>query len=344
MNILVTGGAGYIGSHTCLMLASAGHRPIIVDDFSNSKPEAIKRIQQLAGVEVPFHEGDARDYRFLTAVFGAHKIDAVIHFAGLKAVGESVRKPLEYYEVNLHSVFTVLRCMREAKCHKLVFSSSATVYGKPERLPLDESCHLSAESPYGRTKLYIEEILRDLAKADCENKVPEAEQWRIALLRYFNPAGAHPSGMLGEDPAGIPNNLFPYVSQVAVGKLKELRVFGSDYKTPDGTGVRDYIHVMDLAQGHVAAVENLDKFVGAEAINLGTGIGFSVLDVIRAFERASGVAIPYRLEARRAGDVPVCFADPGKAKKLLNWTATRSLDEMCRDAWNWQSKNPKGYS
>jgi UDP-glucose 4-epimerase len=336
MKILVTGGAGYIGSHTVLSLLKAGHVPVVVDDFSNSKPEAIHRVEALAGKRVELVEMDVASSH-LDDLFSKHSFDAVIHFAGLKAVGESVRLPLKYYGVNLGSTINLLKCMQKAGCRNLVFSSSATVYGDPEKLPLTEDCRLSAESPYGRTKLIIEDILRDLVKSE-----PKAN-WHIALLRYFNPVGAHESGRIGEDPNGIPNNLFPFVTQVAIGRLPKLSVYGNDYPTPDGTGVRDYLHVMDLAQGHVAAVEKIHLLSGAEPINLGTGRGNSVLEVIKAFEAASGRSVPYQIVARRPGDVASCYADASKAKRLLGWEAQRDLLTMCQDSWRWQQQNPKGY-
>ncbi len=336
MKVLVTGGAGYIGSHTCIELLQAGHIPVVVDNFSNSKPEAMRRVREITGRDFPVHTIDVRDRAALTAVFASEKPDAVIHFAGLKAVGESVAKPWLYYDNNLVSTIVLLEVMKAAGCHRLVFSSSATVYGLPEKVPLDESAPLFAINPYGRTKLMIEEMLRDLAAAEPE--------WRMALLRYFNPVGAHESGRIGEDPNGIPNNLMPFISQVAVGRLPQLRVFGGDYPTPDGTGVRDYIHVVDLAMGHVKALDWLAvSSAGATAINLGTGQGYSVLDMIRAFEAASGRAIPYEVVARRPGDAASCYADPVLAERLLGWKAGRGVDEMCRDAWRWQSGNPDGY-
>jgi len=335
MTILVTGAAGFIGSHTLVALFEAGHKAVAVDSFVNSKPVALERVAEISGKQFPHYELDVRDRPALDRVFAAHPIDAVIHFAGLKAVGESVQKPLEYYDNNLYSTLVLLETMARYNCHRLVFSSSATVYGAPQSLPLREDAPLSATNPYGRTKLFIEEILRDIAKAD--------ERWKIALLRYFNPVGAHSSGLIGEDPNGIPNNLFPFIAQVAVGRLAELRVFGGDYPTPDGTGVRDYIHVCDLAEGHVRAIENLAKCGGAEPINIGTGRGYSVLEAINAFQIASGKQIPYRIVPRRPGDIPACYADPEKAHRLLGWQATHDLAAMCRDHWHWQSQNPNGY-
>jgi len=335
MNILVTGAAGYIGTHTLVALLAAGHDVVSVDNYRNSKPAALDRVAAIAGRRFPVYGFDLRNEAALEKVFATHAIDAVIHFAGLKAVGESVAKPLEYYENNLDSTLVLLRVMAAHNCRRLVFSSSATVYGEPKELPLTETSPLSATNPYGRTKLFIEEILRDLAKSDA--------RWRIALLRYFNPVGAHESGTIGEDPNGIPNNLFPFIAQVAVGKRPELKVYGGDYPTPDGTGVRDFIHVVDLAIGHVRAIEKIDQCIGAEAINLGTGRGFSVLEAIRAFEKASGKKIAFQIAPRRPGDIPACYADSSKAEKLLGWTATHDLDAMCRDQWKWQSANPNGY-
>jgi len=335
MNCLITGAAGYIGSHTLVSLLEAGHDVVAVDNYSNSKPEALKRVGEIAGRTFPIYEADVRDQASLSRVFSAHRIDAVIHFAGLKAVGASVEEPLAYYDNNLRSTLTLVEAMAAAGCFHLVFSSSATVYGEPKELPIREDAPLSATNPYGRTKLFIEEILRDVAHADA--------RWKIALLRYFNPVGAHASGRIGEDPNGIPNNLFPYIAQVAVGRLAELKIFGGDYPTPDGTGVRDYIHVSDLADGHVRAVECIESLRGAEAINLGTGRGYSVLEAVAAFERAAGRKLTYRIVARRPGDVPACYADPQKARERLGWQVRRGLDDMCRDAWRWQSQNPNGY-
>lgn len=337
MKVLVTGGAGFIGSHTCIELLQAGHTPVVVDNFSNSKPEGLRRVREITGRDFFVHDIDVRDRAALSAVFASEKPDAVIHFAGLKAVGESVAKPWLYYDNNLVSTIVLIDVMKDAGCQKLVFSSSATVYGIPEKVPLDESAPLFAINPYGRTKLMIEDMLRDLVAAE--------PSWRMALLRYFNPVGAHASGRIGEDPNGIPNNLMPFISQVAVGRLPQLRVFGGDYPTPDGTGVRDYIHVVDLAIGHVKALDWLAKgdALGATAINLGTGQGYSVLDMIRAFEAASGRKIPYEIVARRPGDAASCFADTVLAEKLLGWKAERGIEAMCRDAWHWQSGNPDGY-
>lgn len=337
MKVLVTGGAGYIGSHTCIALLEDGHIPVVVDNFSNSKPEGLRRVQEITSKKFAVHSVDVRDRMALANVFAQEKPDAVIHFAGLKAVGESVAKPWLYYDNNLVSTVVLVEVMQEAGCRQLVFSSSATVYGIPEKVPLDEGAALSAINPYGRTKLMIEDMLRDLVQAEPE--------WRIALLRYFNPVGAHESGRIGEDPNGIPNNLMPFISQVAVGRLPQLRVFGGDYPTVDGTGVRDYIHVVDLAQGHVRALDWLAQAdaAGATAINLGTGQGYSVLEMIRAFEAASGKKIPYEIVARRPGDAASCYAQPALAERLLGWRAERGIDIMCRDAWHWQSGNPHGY-
>lgn len=337
MKVLVTGGAGYLGSHTCLELMAAGHEPVVVDNFSNSKAESLRRVARIAGRAVVVHEADVRDRKALRSLFLAEQPDAVIHFAGLKAVGESVAKPWSYYDNNLVSTLVLVDVMKELHCRHLVFSSSATVYGIPDTMPLHESSPLSAINPYGRTKLMIEDMLRDLAFAEPD--------WRIALLRYFNPVGAHESGLIGEDPNGIPNNLMPFISQVAVGRLPRLRVFGGDYPTPDGSGVRDYVHVLDLALGHVRALEWLGvaQAGGATAINLGTGRGYSVLEVIRAFEKASGKAIPFEIVERRPGDAAICYAGTALARDLLGWSASRDIEVMCQDAWRWQSQNPQGY-
>ena len=334
MKVLVTGGAGFIGSHTVLELLEAGYEVVVVDNLCNAREESLRRVKQLTGKEIAFYNLDVRNREDLRAVFAAHKIDWVIHFAGLKAVGESVKKPLLYYDNNLISTLVLLETMQENGVRNLVFSSSATVYGEPERLPLDETCRLSATNPYGMTKLMQENMLRDIGSADS--------RWNIVLLRYFNPVGAHPSGRIGEDPKGIPNNLMPYVAQVASGKLECIGVFGNDYPTPDGTGVRDYIHVVDLAKGHVAAIRAL-KEPGVRVYNLGTGKGYSVLDMIHAFEKACGKQLPYKILPRRAGDVPACYASSAKAERELGWKAQYGLEEMCRDQWNWQKNNPNGY-
>ncbi|AWO74558.1 UDP-glucose 4-epimerase GalE [Geobacillus thermoleovorans] len=335
MAILITGGAGYIGSHTCVELLNAGYDIVVIDSFANSKPEALRRVQEIAQRDFPYYQADLLERDALEAVFAKHSIEAVIHFAGLKAVGESVAVPLLYYHNNITGTLVLLDVMRQYGVKNIVFSSSATVYGMPDRVPITEDFPLRPMNPYGRTKWMIEEILRDLYVSD--------PSWSIALLRYFNPIGAHPSGRIGEDPNGIPNNLMPYITQVAVGKLKELRVFGNDYPTIDGTGVRDYIHVVDLAIGHVKALEKVLAATGVEAYNLGTGRGYSVLEVVPAFERATGVNIPYKIVDRRPGDVAVCYADPTKAKRELGWIAARGIEDMCRDAWRWQSQNPNGY-
>jgi UDP-glucose 4-epimerase len=335
MNVLVTGGAGYIGSHTCVELLEAGHEVVVVDNLANSKEESLRRVQALTGRSLTFHKVDLRDRTALDAVFSATPIDAVVHFAGLKAVGESVAKPLAYYHNNVTGTLMLCDVMRAHGVTDLVFSSSATVYGDPDEVPIQEDALLGPTNPYGRTKWMIEKILRDLYVADSA--------WNVALLRYFNPVGAHPSGRIGEDPSGIPNNLLPYIAQVAVGKLDELRVFGDDYPTHDGTGVRDYIHVVDLALGHLRALDRLRDDPGVMTYNLGTGHGYSVLDVVKAFERASGREIPYRITDRRPGDVATSYADPSKAERELDWKAERGIDEMCADVWRWQSQNPNGY-
>ncbi len=337
MHILVTGGAGYIGSHTVVELLARGDEVTIVDSLVNSKPEAVRRIAELAGRSPVFHLIDLLDRPALDAVMAARPVDAVIHFAGLKAVGESVSIPLRYYRNNLISTIELIGSMNAHGVKNLVFSSSATVYGVPETVPIREDFPLSATNPYGRTKLMIEEMLRDIHHAD--------PAMGMAILRYFNPVGAHISGRIGEDPNGIPNNLLPFVSQVAVGKLKQLRVFGNDYPTPDGTGVRDYIHVVDLAQGHLAAIDRLGGHPGELiTVNLGTGHGYSVLDMVHAFEKASGRPVPYAISPRRPGDVATCYADPAFAREALGWEARRGIDEMCADAWRWQSMNPRGYA
>ena len=336
MHVLVTGGAGYIGSHTCLELLHSGHQVTVIDNLANSSREALRRVEALSGRSLTFHEVDLLDLDALRTVFRqTPEATAVIHFAGLKAVGESVRIPLRYYQNNLNGTLNLCQVMAEQEVKVLVFSSSATVYGDPASVPIREDFPLSCTNPYGRTKLMIEEILRDLHRAD--------PTWRIGLLRYFNPVGAHPSGRIGEDPGGIPNNLMPYIAQVAVGTLGELAVFGGDYPTPDGTGVRDYIHVVDLALGHLLALEKLVDTPGVLTCNLGTGRGYSVLDMVRAFEAACGRAIPFRIVDRRSGDIAQCYADPSLARQELGWQATRDLGEMCADSWRWQSANPQGY-
>lgn len=336
MAVLVTGGAGYIGSHTCVLLLEAGYDVVVLDNLSNSKLEAVNRIRSITGRDLKFVKGDIMDSELLDSIFKGCDIDSVIHFAGLKAVGESVAKPLLYYRNNIAGSVTLFETMARNNVKNIVFSSSATVYGVSDRMPISEDAPLGPINPYGRTKYMIEEILRDVHASD--------DSWNVILLRYFNPVGAHPSGMIGEDPNGIPNNLMPYISQVAVGKLKEVNVFGNDYPTPDGTGIRDYIHVMDLADGHLKALEKLKDAPGAVAYNLGTGRGTSVFEMINAFSRAVGREIPYRVTARRPGDAAVCYADPSKAKRELGWEARRDIFDMCRDSWNWQSRNPDGYT
>lgn len=334
-NILVTGGAGYIGSHTVVELLESGYGVVVVDNLSNSNKESMNRVKKITGKSPAFYEADVRDRAAMEKIFTENKIDYVIHFAGLKAVGESCVKPIEYYDNNLYGTLVLLEVMREHGCKKIVFSSSATVYGTPEKLPLDESCRTGGTTnPYGTSKYFQEIMLNDVYKADNE--------WTVVLLRYFNPVGAHPSGLIGEDPRGIPNNLTPYIAKVAIGELKEVGVFGNDYDTPDGTGVRDYIHVVDLAKGHVAAISKI-KDSGVYTYNLGTGVGYSVLDVIHAYEKACGHAIPYAIKPRRAGDIAACYADASKAEKELGWKAQYGIDEMCASSWNWQSNNPKGY-
>lgn len=333
--ILVTGGAGYIGSHTCIALIEAGYAPLVFDNLCNSSPEALVRVGRITGTRPALVEGDVRDRAALDAVFSGHDVAAVIHFAGLKAVGESVEKPLLYYDNNVGGTVTLLEAMRRANRRNIIFSSSATVYGDPASVPIREDFPLSATNAYGRSKLMIEDILGDLHRAE--------PQWRIARLRYFNPAGAHESGLIGEDPRGIPNNLMPYIAQVAVGRLARLRIFGGDWPTADGTGVRDYIHVMDLAEGHVAALRHLLAHDGMFTVNLGTGQGYSVLQMVRAFGRSVGRELPYEIVARRPGDIAECWADPSAAQHLLGWKAGRGLDAICADAWRWQQRNPQGY-
>jgi UDP-glucose 4-epimerase len=335
--ILVTGGAGYIGSHTVVALLAQGHRVVVVDNLCNGKASVLARVEALGGREVDgFYQVDVRDRHALGQVFGRHAIDAVIHFAALKAVGESLREPLRYYDNNVAGTIALAEAMAAGNVRRLVFSSSATVYGDPARLPITEDCPAAPANPYGRTKWMMEHVLTDLAHAD--------PAWHIVVLRYFNPVGAHPSGQIGEDPHGAPANLMPFVSQVAVGRRAEVQVFGGDYPTLDGTGVRDYIHVMDLAAGHVRAVERIDALSGVTCLNLGSGRGYSVLEVIRAFERVSGRRIPWRVVARRPGDVAQCWADAGRAQRVLDWRTERDLDAMCRDAWRWQSNNPGGFA
>ena len=335
MQVLVAGGAGYIGSHTVLCLLEAGYEVLIADNYINSKPAVLDRLKALSDKPFRFMECDLVDPAATERLFAGNHIDAVIHFAGLKAVGESVEKPLSYYHNNLFSTIHLLEAMKRHNVTRFVFSSSATVYGDPASVPIREDFPLSATNPYGRTKLMIEDMLRDICQAD--------PALRVCLLRYFNPVGAHPSGQIGEDPAGIPNNLMPFIAQVAVGRRDALNVFGDDYPTPDGTGVRDYIHVMDLAEGHVAALKRLEESAGLCCYNLGTGQGYSVLDVLHAFERASGKTLPYTVTKRRAGDVAACWADPAKAFNELHWRAKRDIDDMCRDSWHWQKNNPNGY-
>ncbi len=335
MSILVTGGAGYIGSHTSVQLLENNYEIVVVDNLMNSSEEALRRVKEITGKDFKFYQTDLLDKAALRKIFEENKIEAVVHFAALKAVGESVSIPLRYYENNLISTLNLCDVMNEFNVKKLVFSSSATVYGDPKTVPITEEFSLSATNPYGRTKLMIEEILRDLYISD--------NSWNIALLRYFNPIGAHSSGLIGEDPKGIPNNLVPYVAQVACKKREYLNVFGNDYPTKDGTGVRDYIHVVDLAEGHVKALEKLNTNPGIDAYNLGTGNGYSVLEVVEAYSKASGKEIPYKIVERRPGDIAACFADPDKAKRELGFTTTKNIDDMCRDSWKWQSKNPEGY-
>ena len=337
MNILVTGGAGYIGSHTLIELYKAGHTAVVVDNLYNASKEALNRVAELIGVnEIPFVEADIRDRQALEAVFAKQHFDACIHFAGLKAVGESVAKPLEYYENNMNGTFVLLDVMRKHGCKNIIFSSSATVYGDPAIIPITEDCPKGqCTNPYGQTKSMLEQVMTDVQKAD--------QEWNVVLLRYFNPIGAHPSGRIGENPNGIPNNLMPYITQVAVGKRERLGVFGNDYPTPDGTGVRDYIHVCDLAAAHVAALQAIERKQGLAVYNIGTGQGYSVLEVVNAFMRVNGVDIPYAIMPRRAGDIATCYCNPSKAKAELGWEAKYGIDDMVRDSWNWQKQNPEGY-
>ena len=336
MQILVTGGTGFIGSHTCVELLNAGYDVIIADNLYNSKEMVVDRIEQITGKRPKFYNLDLRDYDSVSELFDLENIDAVIHFAGYKAVGESVKEPLKYYRNNLGSTINLCKAMKRHGCFSIVFSSSATVYGDPAFVPITEECPLGeTTNPYGATKSMQERILSDLWQSD--------NRWHVMLLRYFNPIGAHESGLIGEDPKGIPNNLLPYIAQVASGKLEKVHVFGNDYDTPDGTGVRDYIHVVDLAKGHVAAIKGMDQVSGVGIFNLGTGIGYSVLDIIKAFSAACGKEIPYVIDPRRPGDVATCYSDPSKAEKILGWKAEKNLEDMCRDAWRWQSRNPDGY-
>lgn len=336
MEFLLTGGAGYIATHTIVELTKAGHDVVVVDNYVNSQTEALRRVEQIIGKKITAYQQDVCDKEKLRDVFKRHELNGVIHFAGLKAVGESVAIPLSYYRNNIDSTLTLCETMQEFGVNKLVFSSSATVYGIPDKMPLVEDMPTAATSPYGWTKFMIEQILRDVAYAN--------KDWSVVLLRYFNPVGAHESGLIGEDPSGIPNNLMPVITQVACGKLPMLQVYGTDYPTRDGTTIRDYIHVMDLARGHVKAIEYAQRHTGAEAINLGTGNGYSILEILRAFQEVNGVQVPHQMAGRRPGDVPECYADPGKARALLNWKAEKTLEDMCRDAWRWQKNNPKGYA
>ena len=336
MNVLVTGGAGYIGSHTCVELLNCGHSVVVIDNLCNSNPKSLERVQEITGKEVIFYAGDVRDEALLRRIFTAHSIECVIHFAGLKAVGESVAQPWRYYDNNLNSTLVLTKVMEAVGVKKLIFSSSATVYTADNEMPLRENSRTGGcTNPYGWTKYMTEKILAGLAAADPE--------WSVVLLRYFNPIGAHASGLIGEDPRGVPNNLMPYITQVAVGRREKLSIYGNDYDTHDGTGVRDYIHVVDLAKGHVAAVSYADRNTGCEVFNLGTGTGYSVLDMVESFVAANQVAVPYKIVERRPGDIATCYADPSKSAMVLGWKAEKKLTDMCRDSWNWQSKNPNGY-
>lgn len=336
MNILVTGGAGFIGTHTLVELYREGHQAVVIDNLSNSSDKSLARVAELIGKEIPFYRVDIRDRAGVASVLDRYTFDACIHFAGLKAVGESVSKPWEYYDNNISGTLVLLDELRRHHCQNLIFSSSATVYGDPVKVPISEDCPKGhCTNPYGQTKSMLEEIMMDIQKAD--------PTWNIVLLRYFNPIGAHPSGRIGENPNGIPNNLMPYITQVAIGRRSELGVFGNDYDTPDGTGVRDYIHVVDLARGHVSALSAIEKKCGLAIYNLGTGHGYSVLDVVKAFEKATNMKVPYKIQPRRPGDIATCYSDPQKADRELGWTAQYDLEDMCRDAWNWQKNNPNGY-
>ena len=333
--ILVTGGAGYIGSHTCVELLDNGYQVIVIDNLSNSSYKSLERVEELTKKSILFYKEDLRNKKGISKIFDLHRIDAVIHFAGLKAVGESVKKPIEYYSNNIVGTINLIEVMQEHYVHNIVFSSSATVYGEPNVLPIRENFPLRATNPYGRSKLFTEEMLLELNQAEAK--------WNISLLRYFNPVGAHVSGMLGENPSGTPNNLMPYISQVAVGKLDYVSIYGGDYDTKDGTGIRDYIHVVDLAKGHIKALEKFKEKTGVMVYNLGTGKGYSVIEMIEAFAKASGKEVPYKIVERRDGDIPICYADPSKAKKELDWNADYGLEQMCEDTWRWQSLNPDGY-
>ena len=336
MKILLTGGAGFIGSHTLIELSAAGHEAVVVDNLYNASPKCLPRVEKIIGKSVPFYQVDIRDKEGLQKVFDAHKFDACIHFAGLKAVGESCAKPLEYYENNMNGTFCLLDVMRKNGCKNIIFSSSATVYGDPAIIPITEECPKGhCTNPYGQTKSMLEEVLMDVQKADPE--------WNVCLLRYFNPIGAHKSGTIGENPNGIPNNLMPYIAQVAVGKREKLSVFGNDYDTPDGTGVRDYSHVVDLAKAHVAALQSIERKQGIAIYNIGTGHGYSVLDVVKAFIKVNGIDVPYSIKPRRPGDIATCYCDPAKAKRELGWEAEYGIEDMCRDSWNWQKNNPNGF-
>ena len=336
MNVLVTGGAGYIGSHTCLELLESGYGVVVIDNLCNSNPKSLDRVEGLTGKKLRFYEGDVRDEALLRKIFAENEIGCVIHFAGLKAVGESVAKPWEYYDNNLNSTLVLTKVMRQVGMKNIIFSSSATVYTADNEMPLKETSRTGGcTNPYGWTKYMTEQILSGISHAE--------DDWSVVLLRYFNPIGAHKSGQIGEDPRGIPNNLMPFITQVAIGRREKLNVFGNDYDTPDGTGVRDYIHVVDLAKGHVAAVKYACAHQGCEVFNLGTGTGYSVLDMVRTFQEVNGVKVPYEVVPRRPGDIATCYADPGKSEKVLGWKATHTLADMCRDSWNWQSKNPMGY-